>query len=160
MSKQFVRTLLHSQAGIAALVLRVPVGLILAAHGSQKLFGWFGGYGLEGTGQWMASIGLEPGQLMALMAGSAEFFGGLALVLGLLTRPAALVVAFAMLVAIVSVHIGNGLFIANNGFEYALSLFVVMLALAIQGAGRFSLDRVLEARFVNAGNGQRANRGR
>ncbi|WP_136065724.1 DoxX family protein [Modicisalibacter radicis] len=151
MNTQFVRTLFHSRGGIAALVLRVPVGLILAAHGSQKLFGWFGGYGLEGTGQWMASIGLEPGQLMALMAGGAEFFGGLALVLGLLTRPAALVVAFAMLVAIFSVHVGNGLFIANNGFEYALSLFVITLALAIQGAGRFSLDGLLMARFADAG---------
>ena len=84
MNTQLVKTLLGSNAGFAALVLRVPVGLILAAHGAQKLFGWFGGYGLEGTGQWMASIGLEPGYLMALLAGSAEFFGGLALALGLL----------------------------------------------------------------------------
>ncbi|GHB12757.1 hypothetical protein GCM10007159_38800 [Modicisalibacter luteus] len=87
MITQYVQTLLNSRGGVAALVLRVPVGLILAAHGAQKLFGWFGGYGLEGTGQWMASVGLGPGYLMALLAGSAEFFGGLALVLGLLTRP-------------------------------------------------------------------------
>jgi len=124
------------------LVLRVPVGLVLAAHGAQKLFGWFRGYGLEGTGQWLASIGLEPGYLMALLAGGAEFFGGLALVLGLLTRPAALVAAFTMLVAIFSVHIGNGLFMSNNGYEYALTLLVVTVALAMQGAGRFAVDNL------------------
>lgn len=124
------------------MVLRVPVGLVLAAHGAQKLFGWFRGYGLEGTGQWLASIGLEPGYLMALLAGGAEFFGGLALVLGLLTRPAALVAAFTMLVAIFSVHIGNGLFMSNNGYEYALTLLVVTVALAMQGAGRFAVDNL------------------
>ena len=119
MNARFSKALFNNNGGFAALVLRVPVGLILAAHGAQKLFGWFGGYGLEGTGQWLASIGLEPGYVMALLAGGAEFFGGLALVLGLLTRPAALVAAFTMLVAIFSVHIGNGLFMSNNGYEYA-----------------------------------------
>lgn len=155
MTTQFVQTLLQSNAGFAALVLRVPVGLILAAHGAQKLFAWFGGYGLEGTGQWMASIGLEPGYLMALLAGSAEFFGGLALVLGLLTRPAALVSAIAMLVAIFAVHIGNGLFMSNNGYEYALTLFVVSVALAIQGGGRFAIDNVLLERLGGTVQGQR-----
>lgn len=96
MSSNLINRILSSNAGAGALVLRVPVGIILAAHGAQKLFGWFGGYGLEGTGQWLASIGLGPGFLMALLAGSAEFFGGLALVLGLLTRPAAAVTAFTM----------------------------------------------------------------
>merc|ERR1712023_420967 len=131
MNTSLIKTVLHSNAGFAALVLRVPIGLILAAHGAQKLFAWFGGYGLEGTGQWMASIGLEPGYLMALLAGGAEFFGGLALVLGLLTRPAAVVAAFTMLVAIFAVHIGNDLFMANNGYEYALTLFAATVALAI-----------------------------
>jgi putative oxidoreductase len=143
MNKQTLTNVLQSDAGLAALVLRVPVGIILAAHGAQKLFGWFGGYGLEGTGQWMASIGLEPGYLMALMAGSAEFFGGLALILGLLTRPAAAVGAFTMLVAIFSVHFEHGLFMSNNGYEFALALFAATAALAIQGAGSFSIDNVL-----------------
>ncbi|MBW0149102.1 DoxX family protein [Marinobacter arenosus] len=156
MTTQFVQTLLQSNAGFAALVLRVPVGLILAAHGAQKLFAWFGGYGLEGTGQWMASIGLEPGYLMALLAGSAEFFGGLALAVGLLTRPAALVNAVAMLVAIFAVHIGNGLFMSNNGYEFALTLFVVSVALAIQGGGRFAIDNVLLEQLGNARQGERA----
>ena len=146
MNTQFTQALLQSSGGFAALILRVPVGLILAAHGAQKLFGWFGGYGLEGTGQWMASIGLEPGYLMALLAGSAEFFGGLALVFGLLTRPAAIISALTMLVAIFTVHFSNGLFVSNNGYEYALTLFAATLALAIQGSGRFGLDNALLAR--------------
>jgi len=143
MNTSIAKTLLKSTGGYAALALRVPVGVILAGHGAQKLFGWFGGYGLEGTGQWLASIGLEPGYLMALLAGSAEFFGGLALILGLLTRPAAAVAAFTMLVAILSVHIGNGLFMANNGYEFGLSLLAATVALAIQGAGRFAVDGLL-----------------
>ncbi len=151
MGSKLSQALFNSNGGYAALVLRIPVGLILAAHGAQKLFGWFGGYGLEGTGQWMASLGLEPGYLMALMAGSVEFFGGLALVLGLLTRPAAVASAFAMLIAVFAVHIGNGLFMENNGYEFALTLFVVSLALAIQGAGRFAMDRVLLERFGGVG---------
>ncbi|WP_322002099.1 DoxX family protein [Marinobacter alexandrii] len=150
MNTPFARALLGSNGGFASLILRVPVGLILAAHGAQKLFGWFGGYGLEGTGQWMASIGLEPGYLMALAAGSAEFFGGLALVLGLLTRPAALVSALTMLVAIFAVHFSNGLFMSNNGYEYALTLFAVTVALTIQGGGRFSLDGLLQQQIGGA----------
>ncbi|MEI8705758.1 DoxX family protein [Pseudoalteromonas sp. B62] len=146
---KLLNTLLSSKAGVAALILRVPVGLILAAHGAQKLFAWFGGYGLEGTGQWMASIGLEPGYWLAMMAGSAEFFGGIALAIGLLTRPAAVVAGLTMLIAIFSVHISNGLFMANNGYEYALTLLVVTVVLAIQGAGSFSLDNVLVKKLAN-----------
>ena len=148
MNKQTIHSILKSDAGLAALALRVPVGVILAAHGAQKLFGWFGGYGLEGTGQWMASIGLEPGYLMALLAGSAEFYGGLALVLGLLTRPAAVVSAFTMLVAIFSVHFEHGLFLTNNGYEYALALFAATVALTIQGAGSFSVDNAIAKNVV------------
>ncbi|OYD25105.1 DoxD-like family protein [Oceanimonas baumannii] len=153
MNTRLTHTLLRSDSGLAALVLRLPLGIILAAHGAQKLFGWFGGYGLDGTGQWMASIGLEPGFLMALLAGSAEFFGGLALALGLLTRPAAIVSAFTMLVALFSVHIGNGLFMANNGYEYALALFAATAALAIQGAGRYSLDQWLLSKLAAKNRG-------
>lgn len=143
MNTSLTNKIFESNAGLAGLILRAPIGLILAAHGAQKLFAWFGGYGLDGTGQWMASIGLTPGYLMAVLAGSAEFFGGLALLLGLFTRPAAVVVAFAMLIAIFSVHIGNGLFLANNGYEYGLTLFVVLVAIAVQGGGRFSIDNLI-----------------
>ena len=143
-----LHTIFKSDAGIGALFLRVPVGIILTAHGAQKLFGWFGGYGLEGTGQWMASIGLEPGFLMALLAGAAEFFGGLALIFGLLTRPAALVSAFTMVVAIFSVHASNGLFMANNGYEFALSLLAATAALTALGGGRLSLDNAIAAKIT------------
>jgi putative oxidoreductase len=125
------------------LALRIPVGIIFAAHGAQKLFGWFGGYGLEGTGQWMASIGLHPGTVMALLAGSAELFGGIALIVGLFVRPAAAVLAFNMLVAIVTVHLGNGLFASHNGYELALALLAAAVSLTFNGGGRASLDRVL-----------------
>ena len=138
-----VHRLLHSSAGWGPFVLRLVAGLIFSAHGAQKLFGWVGGYGLEGTGQWMDSIGLSPGYVMAMLAGSAEFFGGLALVAGFLVRPAASILAVAMAVAMVSVHIGNGLFIANNGYEFALVLLAISVSLVISGAGRGSLDSVL-----------------
>lgn len=137
-----INKILHTDANIGSLVLRVPIGLILAAHGSQKLFGWLGGYGLEGTGQWMTSIGFEPGFLMALLAGSAEFFGGLALALGLMTRPAAAIVVFTMAMAM-TVHIGNGLFVSNGGYEYALTLLVSAAALVFLGGGTLSVDRIL-----------------
>ncbi|WP_415225328.1 DoxX family protein [Psychromonas sp.] len=132
-------------------MLRVPLGLILAAHGAQKLFSWFGGYGLEGTGKWMASIGFEPGYLMALMAGSAEFFGGIALLFGLLTRPAAVVTAFTMLMAI-SVDFSHGFFVANKGYECGLILATACLSLAFQGAGKFSVDHLLASKFADYKN--------
>ncbi len=132
--------LLATHAGWGPLALRLAAGIIFVAHGSQKLFGWFGGNGLEGTAGWMASIGLEPGLPMAVLAGSAEFFGGLALIIGLLVRPAAVALAFTMLVAIFAVHWTNGLFMANNGYEFALSLFAISVALVFTGAGKASLD--------------------
>jgi putative oxidoreductase len=143
MTRSFFQRLLATGSSWGPLALRIPVGMIFAAHGAQKLFGWFGGYGLEGTGQWMESIGLAPGTLMALLAGSAEFFGGLALLLGLLVRPAAAALAFAMLVAILTVHIGKGLFVANNGYEFGLALLAVAVSLVATGAGRASLDAAL-----------------
>ncbi|CAD6365891.1 Putative oxidoreductase MhqP [Shewanella hafniensis] len=145
--KALIVKTLTSAPSFAPLALRIPIGIILIAHGAQKLFGWFGGYGLEGTGQWMASIGLTPGYLMALMAGSSEFFGGLFLLLGLLTRPTALVLSFTMVVAIFSVHIGNGLFLANNGYEFGLALLAATASLAISGAGKLSLDNLLANRI-------------
>lgn len=147
MKTSLLNKILTSEAGVAALILRVPVGLILAAHGAQKLFGWFGGNGLAGTAGWLSSMGMEPGLLMAILAGGAEFFCGLALVLGLLTRPAALIAAFTMLVAIFSVHIISGLFIANGGYEYALTLMVALLALAVQGGGAISMDKALSEKL-------------
>ena len=147
-NSSITQRVLGTDAGWGALALRIPVGIIFAAHGAQKLFGWFGGYGLEGTGQWMDSIGLAPGYWMALLAGAAEFFGGLALIAGVLVRPAAASLAVAMLVAIFSVHIGHGLFVDKNGYEYALALLAVAVALVFSGAGRGSVDRVLSRRVA------------
>lgn len=138
-----LKTVFNTRAGYGITVVRVLVGIIFIAHGSQKLFGAFGGYGLEGTGQYMASLGLTPGYLMALLSGSAEFFGGLGLVVGLLARPAAVVLAATLVVAIFSVHISNGLFMANNGYEFALALLGGVIAVLIEGAGRLSIDRTL-----------------
>lgn len=134
---------LSTDHSTAALALRIPVGIIFAAHGAQKLFGWFGGYGLEGTGQFFGSIGLNPGYLMALLAGAAEFFGGLALIFGLLVRPAAASLAFTMLVAIFAVHFSKGFFMDKGGYEYALALFAASLSLLFSGAGRLSVDRAI-----------------
>ncbi|NHN39830.1 DoxX family protein [Pseudomaricurvus alcaniphilus] len=135
-------------AGFDTLSVRLAAGVIFSAHGAQKLFGWFGGYGLEGTAGWMASIGLAPGTLFAALAGGAEFFGGLLLIVGLLVRPAALVLAFTMLVALFWVHFENGLFMSNNGYEFALALLAVSVALLLRGAGSFSADRLLQAKFT------------
>lgn len=146
-SGSFVESVVATAKGMDTIPLRVGAGVIFAAHGAQKLFGWFGGYGLEGTAGWMASIGLEPGYLMALAAGSAEFFGGLALLAGFLVRPAALVLTVTMLVAIVTAHLANGFFISNGGYEYALALMLVSLALLIRGGGSFSVDRLIESRL-------------
>ncbi|NAS63558.1 DoxX family protein [Pseudomonas syringae pv. actinidiae] len=138
-----IKSVLTTRAGYGLTLLRVVVGIAFIAHGSQKLFGAFGGYGLEGTAQYMESLGLTPGYLMALMSGSAEFFGGVGLLLGLLARPAAVVVIVLLLVAIFTVHTHNGFFMANNGYEYALALLGGALAVLIEGAGKLSLDRVI-----------------
>jgi putative oxidoreductase len=147
MNHPAIQRLIATDAGWAALALRVPVGIIFVAHGAQKLFGWFGGYGLDGTGQWMASIGLNPGYLMAFLAGGAEFFGGLALILGVLVRPAAALLAFTMVVAIFAVHFEHGLFLSNNGYEFGLALLAASVALALGGAGRASFDQVFVRRL-------------
>ena len=148
MDTSFTQKLISSQASLSTLALRVPIAIIFIAHGAQKLFAWFGGYGLEGTGQWMASIGLEPGYLMALLAGSAEFFGGIALLIGLLTRPTAFILSLTMIVAIVSVHLANGLFLSNNGYEFALALLAASASLMLSGSGSYSLDNLLAKKLA------------
>lgn len=146
--KSLINTITTTNTGLDTLPLRVGAGAIFAAHGAQKLFGWFGGYGLEGTAGWMVSVGLEPGLLMAAMAGSAEFFGGLALIVGLLVRPAALMLALTMLVAIITVHLQNGFFISNNGYEFGLALLLISIGLVFRGAGSLSADHLLQARLA------------
>ena len=138
-----IHSVMTTRAGWGITVLRLIVGIIFMAHGAQKLFGMFGGYGLAGTAQYMESIGLAPGMLMATLSGGAEFFGGLALFIGLLARPAALALIGLLVVAIFSVHIGNGLFMQNNGYEFALALLGGAVAVLFEGAGRASVDGVI-----------------
>jgi len=140
---KYIEPIISTDDSLAPLALRVTAGTIFAAHGAQKLFGWFGGYGLEGTGQYMASLGLEPGYLMALMAGSAEFFGGLALIAGILVRPAAAALAFTMVIAIATAHWANGFFLSNGGYEFGLALLGMSVALVAQGAGALSIDNAI-----------------
>jgi len=125
---------------IGLLIIRLVVGLLFVGHGAQKLFGWFGGYGLKGTGGWFESIGMKPGVTMALIAGLAEFFGGLMFALGLLTPLAGILIAGTMAMAIVKVHAQNGLWSTSNGYEYNLTLIAVALGIALIGPGQYALD--------------------
>ena len=123
-------------------LVRATIGLFLVPHGAQKLFGWFGGYGLEATGQFFASkLGLPAS--LALVAGLVEFFGGLALALGLGTRVVALLVAGLMFVAAIKVHLGAGFFWTAGGYEYPLMWGLVALAFVVRGGGRYSLDALI-----------------
>src|SRR5215813_1172390 len=123
-------------------LVRVTAGLLLVPHGAQKLFGWFGGYGIEATGQFFASkLGLPAS--LAVVAGLVEFFGGLMLALGLATRVVAALVVGLMAVAVLHVHLGAGFFWTSGGFEYPLFWGIVALAFVIRGGGRYSLDRLI-----------------
>jgi putative oxidoreductase len=125
------------------LLLRLTVGLTLSAHGAQKLFGWFGGPGLEATGQGLAALGFHPGRRHALMAGLVEAGAGLLLAVGFLTPVAAAIVFSVMLVAGVTVHVKQGFFITSGGYEYTLVLGVAGLTIAFTGPGALSLDALV-----------------
>jgi len=125
------------------LLLRLVVGLVFAAHGSQKLFGSFGGGGPRGTAEGFASMGFRLPLAMAVLAGLGEFGGGLLLALGFLTPLAALAMTIVMLNAIVSAHLKNGFWNYKGGYEFNLTIIAVGLAVAATGPGRFSIDRAL-----------------
>lgn len=123
-------------------MVRVVAGLLLIPHGAQKLFGLFGGYGVEATGQFFAAkLGLPAS--LALLAGLIEFFGGILLAAGLATRPVAALVFGLMAVAVLKVHLPIGFFWTEGGFEYPLLWGVVALAFAIRGGGRYSVDALI-----------------
>src|SRR2546421_668526 len=124
------------------LALRVVVGSTMAAHGLQKLFGWFGGPGPRGTAGFFGQLGFRAPLLMAILAGLAET-GGLAFAAGFLTPIAALGIAVVMLNAIWTVHWKNGFFAGNGGLEFPLVLLTTAAAVAAIGPGRYSLDRAL-----------------
>lgn len=128
---------------VGLLILRLVVGLTLAAHGAQKLLGWFGGYGIAGTGQFLEQLGFRPGRLHAAQAGIVEVVGGVFLAVGLLTPAAAAAVVAVMLVAAVSVHLKGGFFLQGGGYEYTLILGAAALTLAFTGPGAISLDQAL-----------------
>ncbi|MFJ9818059.1 DoxX family membrane protein [Streptomyces sp. NPDC101151] len=129
----------YDRRDLGLLLLRLGTGGVLAAHGAQKLFGWFGGHGLEGTGQFMESVGYAPGKASATAAGLAEAGGGTLLALGLATPAAGAAVAGAMTGA-AAVHMPNGFFAQEGGYEYAATLGLAAAGLAITGPGRLSLD--------------------
>lgn len=128
---------------LGTLLIRAVVGPLFVGHGTQKLYGWFGGPGLEGTGGFFESLGLRPGRRHATVAGIAEAGGGALLTLGLLTPLATTAITATMLTAIRKVHAPNGPWVANNGFEYNAVLIAVMAGLAEHGPGPVSLDAQL-----------------
>jgi putative oxidoreductase len=128
-------------------LVRFFAGLILVPHGAQKLFGAFGGGGLDGTAGFFAKIGLEPSMILATWVGFFEFFGGIAIAIGLLTRPVALVVAVQLLVAAFYVHLASGYFWTGRGYEFPLLWAIIMIAIAIRGGGDKSIDKMLGKEF-------------
>ncbi|MFF8293491.1 DoxX family protein [Streptomyces sp. NPDC016309] len=124
---------------LGLLVLRVGTGAVLAAHGAQKLFGWFGGGGIEGTSKAMEAMGFRPGRQSAVAAGVGEAGGGVLLMLGLAT-PAAGAAAAGAMAGAVAVHAPAGFFNQSGGFEYPAFLGFTAAAIGVTGAGRYSLD--------------------
>lgn len=122
---------------------RVMIGALFVGHGTQKLFGWFGGSGREGTGGYFESIGLRPGKLQATAAGAAEAGGGLLLAVGLATPLGAAALSGVMLTAIRRVHWRNGVWVTSGGFEYNAVLLAALLAIAEEGPGPWSADAAL-----------------
>ncbi len=125
---------------LGRLILRIVVGGYFFGHGTQKLFGWFGGHGLDGTGQFFESLGLRPGKRHALLSGLSEASGGSLLVLGAATPLAAAGIIGTMLTAIYRVHLKNGPWVSDGGYEYPLVLIAIALALAESGPGSPSVD--------------------
>jgi putative oxidoreductase len=124
-------------------LLRMVIGVLFFGHGTQKLFGWFGGHGLDGTAGFFESLGLKPGRKHATAAGAAEAGGGALMTLGFLTPAAAASLIGVMSTAIRKVHLANGPWVSNGGYEYNLVLISIMVVLADLGPGDFSLDHAL-----------------
>jgi putative oxidoreductase len=128
---------------IGLLVLRLVLGVIFVAHGAQKLFGSFGGPGLKGTTGFFEQLGIKPPYFMAVLSGLAEFVGGILVAVGFLTPLAAVALIVTMAVAVLTVHLKNGFFAQNGGYEFNLALAGMALTLLLTGAGGLSLDGAL-----------------
>jgi len=129
-------------------IIRLFFGLAIAAHGTQKLFGWFGGHGIKATGAMFESIGFRPGAVFAAAAGLTEMGGGLLVALGLFTPFGAAGVISTMLVAMISVHLKNGFFAMGNGIELPFLYAAAALGIAFAGPGLLSLDALLGLEFL------------
>jgi putative oxidoreductase len=125
---------------IGLLLIRLIFGLVMVAHGAQKLFGWFGGYGLAGTGGFFESLGFRPGRRFAFAAALSEFTGGWLFTLGFLGPVGPMLIIAVMLVASISVHWRNGLFASTNGVEVPLLYATAVIGVALIGYGVYSLD--------------------
>lgn len=123
------------------LPVRLALGWIFIAHGGQKLFGLWGGQGLTGFSASLESLGIKPAILFALFAGCAEFFGGLAVLLGFYARWGAFFITIVMIVAVATVHAPNGFFLSNQGYEYNVALLGLALCILYGGSGRFSVKQ-------------------
>jgi len=130
------------------LVARIVIGLLMAAHGSQKLFGWFGGHGIAGTGAFFEALGFRPGRFFATVAAATEIVSGVLVALGLFGPIGPALMLSVMIVAAVSVHWKNGLFAQANGIELALFYGTVAVALALTGFGTYSLDSLLGLQWL------------
>lgn len=128
---------------VGLLIVRAVVGLVMAYHGTEKLFGWWGADGLDGAARFFGSQGYRPPRLMAAVAGCTETVGGILLAAGLCTPLAALML-IGTFVNILVLHLPNGLSRRNNGFEYELVLLASTVAIAYTGPGRLSIDRILD----------------
>ena len=128
---------------LGLLILRVGVGLIVAAHGAQKLFGWWGGPGMNGWTQSVTRLRIRPARPWAWIAALAELGGGLLVALGLLSPLGSLAIAGSMLVAIVTVHLAKGFWVGKGGYEYNLALLAAVASLALTGPGTYSVDHAL-----------------
>jgi putative oxidoreductase len=131
------------EASTGLVIARLILGTLIVAHGSQKLLGWFGGYGLTGTGGFFEQLGFRPGRAFAAAASLGEITAGILLVLGFLGPIGPALLLSVMIVAAVSVHWNNGLFATNNGIEVPLLYATAALTLALTGPGAYSLDAVL-----------------
>lgn len=132
---------------LALIVLRVAAGALLAGHGAQKLFGWFGGHRLTGTAQFMETLHLRPGRAWAMLAGLTELAGGLLILLGLLSPIGPLAVIGAMVMAALKVHWGKPIWVTSGGAELPLTYAGIAATLALSGPGYYSLDRALNVQM-------------